>query len=71
VNPATRLALAAALIAGTLAPGRGIQAAAAQAAADAPFTLTLSIAGEQRQFRPGEIIPLELTSASTSRALTR
>jgi hypothetical protein len=64
VNPATRLALAAALIAGTLAPGRGIQAAAAQAAADAPFTLTLSIAGEQRQFRPGEIIPLELTFRS-------
>lgn len=65
MSTTVRLVLAAVLVAGAIGPAPGGRVTAAQAqeppAQDVPVTLMLSVAGERRQFRPGEIIPLELT----------
>jgi hypothetical protein len=67
VHAATRLALGAALITGSMVAVSGRTAAGQDpvpASPEVPVTLTLGIAGDQRQFRPGEIIPVELTFRS-------
>jgi hypothetical protein len=44
---------------------RSLNSIAPAAQAPAPVTLTLRIAGDRRQFHPGEIIPIELTFESS------
>lgn len=68
ITTARRLILTLVFVVAALPPSGSAQAPQqSAAAAQAPVTLTLRLAGSRRQFRPGETIPIELTFESAIR----